>query len=1264
MAFTPPTYASALPIVRAQAPKKKQQDGGFLSDLAHFVPNIGLDKALESLIHIPGGIYNLATGGGDFTHYGDTWGAAGSGILQSFANTAATPLRALGVPGTEINLSTPYKAAIADIFGKEHRPKDIWERSYGHGQPGLVPSLIEDIGNVALAGGAAAKLAKVGELGQVADAAAAAERAGAGLESAARATKLEAKLPRPLEEMKAAIPAEQLQARMRLLNTLHRVEHPYNALFQEGLRPLTRASNEAALTSVAGESVPGVGTAAGTVPDAGTLTERGMRMATQNQAPIPQWATTTVERLPQSVQDVLSGMEGFIQRRQTQRLGQDKKLEMNAAQHEEMRSADTQLRQNIANYLEEKSGGKLDRAAADEMAGNTILARAEGRIGDNSLESVVSGQTGLTQKLDIGPTIPEEMLQSDPALRQALDNAVASAKETIKRGEEIQLSSRLGNKGLENIGSDEVQLSKAAQSAARDLEKLRAQRDKLKETALPKERTKMERDIAVAERRLQAAATSVDAARAARESALASFDQSRQLGDQATGTIPAVSVEDVQRELQGRQLEEGLTPGQRTQRNLASQEIMGKGEVYRRGVKGGRAREAAGQANRNLIDAIRVKKQSEQAVADLRAAFDEGGDVQRTVNALEGKISSKEQQLGEMMANPAHVNIPPRWQPLWRDMEKIASDPDMVEALGGADWTTNAVEFIRYMKEQGVDPSYIPSMTRGQVDKLLYRTLDFSDMGHEVTSGARAARTGKLANLNAEARGIDLITAHMVRVRKEAIENSLVDYLEQAHARPVLRDADGKAVVPDGYQPWADVRRSFFPTHASNEATTYAGAEMMVPNSVVRYLKANMNRIDSDWLRTLNKVTSPWRLFALMLSPKWLVNNFAGNMMIATLKEGARPQDFLKAARAFKKNPAVLDALGKPMRFTGEGADVAAIAGHSTMADVTREGTLVPNAPGIAGLKQSAKEGGLKAAKNYAIHRIGRMNEVVDEMARAGVYFKELRKGATKEQALLHAQQALVDFTDLSPLEQGVVRSFIPFYAWQKGILKVVAKEFVDNPKVVAILNMLAEADKAAQRERFPGGLPRAYEGVITLPGGININTRGLNPFADSGSLLSPEGAVSSINPFVQAALRQGFHAPASGYPKGYTVDDFGRAVADVPMGATIAETLGNLPIARLAQNAGVPITGAPGQGAAQGGINFLGAGYVSPEQLSKAQERLGKARKQVSNKARGTKAKKARAPKPRSNALPTQRASFKPRLGKLSLAQKIAHRKQTSSIA
>jgi hypothetical protein len=232
--------------------------------------------------------------------------------------------------------------------------------------------------------------------------------------------------------------------------------------------------------------------------------------------------------------------------------------------------------------------------------------------------------------------------------------------------------------------------------------------------------------------------------------------------------------------------------------------------------------------------------------------------------------------------------------------------------------------------------------------------------------------------------------------------------------------------------------------------------------------------------------------------------------------------------------------------------------------------------------------------------RIRRANEVVDEFARSAVLFEGKKRGMNHEEAVHHAFEAMVDYNNLDPFERSVVRAVVPFYSWQKGILKVSLNLAIDHPLMVAITSQLADLNREMMIDRYGADLPRAYDGFTDFPVIGTMNTRGLNPFEDAQALASPEGIAASINPFYEIAARKVLGAPEMGiYSDDLRLNDFGLPQGDVNVGESLQYVASGVPQVRAAES---------GRGLKQ----FFGLSAYSDKEVDKIAERTNKARELI----------------------------------------------------
>ena len=166
---------------------------------------------------------------------------------------------------------------------------------------------------------------------------------------------------------------------------------------------------------------------------------------------------------------------------------------------------------------------------------------------------------------------------------------------------------------------------------------------------------------------------------------------------------------------------------------------------------------------------------------------------------------------------------------------------------------------------------------------------------------------------------------------------------------------------------------------------------------------------------------------------------------------------------------------------------------------------------------------------------------------------------------MTRAYEALVDYGNLSPFERGAVRSVVPFYAWQKGIFKLIMRFPADHPLGTLMLLHLGRLHEEMLEDELGGSIPDAYSG-LTKVGGKWRNLRGINPFADASALAYPQGIAQSINPFIDTILRDAYNAPEYGASQpgmGAT----GGPEEKVDYAEALGQNLLGFPQVRLGQN-------------------------------------------------------------------------------------------------
>lgn len=588
-------------------------------------------------------------------------------------------------------------------------------------------------------------------------------------------------------------------------------------------------------------------------------------------------------------------------------------------------------------------------------------------------------------------------------------------------------------------------------------------------------------------------------------------------------------------------------------------------------------------ARRKQLDATRahVTKQMEA----VRRSLAEGTPSQLQQRQLVGQSGRLVEKVQTELGTPSEARTPTRWQPLYRATQTLAKEaeksPELATIFDTLPQTLDEVQ--RLATERGFDPSHVSDFTPQKVRRLVFGNMRLGlgrEILQEAEAGTRKARTGTLARAGAVERSVESFLAASVEATVEARTNGVVDWIEKSAARRIPAGAE----LPDGWQLW-DPQRTFLLTgtelgpDAQKAISTTTSDSLIVPDAVVSTIKRYTKDYDHWAWNAIRKVTSPWRTLVLTLSPGWYVRNFAGNVALASAA-GVTLRDWQSAWKSYRAT----DEIG---RFS----DVPFVTGDTlaqeagTMAD----SSLIPR----KGVRESVSENGkVRGAAQYVSRRMLRANEVVDEFARAAVYHKGTRMNLPHEEAWRLASEALVDYNALSPFERSAVRSVLPFYSWQKGILKLTMNQALDHPARASILMGLGQMQEEYVADMLglePEDVPDYYKHLI---GSRNI--RGFNPFADPSELLSPEGIARSLNPFMEIGIRKGLGAPEF-FPESYRLGAFGTPQADV----NVPGELGGL------------ITGSPaGRGA--GDPSTLLTMGLQEQDLEKLRSRFLRARTQV----------------------------------------------------
>lgn len=596
----------------------------------------------------------------------------------------------------------------------------------------------------------------------------------------------------------------------------------------------------------------------------------------------------------------------------------------------------------------------------------------------------------------------------------------------------------------------------------------------------------------------------------------------------------------------------------------------------------------AAEAKQARVDVAQARV--DKAKLDLQKNFTLLGAEETAVLGGQKAAMKAMAKVFDAQDNPGIVNTPAQFKPIWHAytslVDEAAKTGDVRLAQELAAMADGLPDLIDKARAQGFDPQYIPKMSPQQVRRVMYQSMQLvrpgTKLGEEGTAAARY--TSRYANPQLMDRSIAGLASGMVDAVHESHVNAVTEYVEDAFARPIPKDG----VVPTGWRAWSATKSYLATGEKTAEGVQVGGnGTLMIPEHLDNTLRSFGQDFRHPVFDTVRKATDPWRTLMLPLRPAWYAHTIIGHA-IMTVAGGARLGDWADAWRAFREGQ-----VGRQLtsHFTPDtvGATRGSVANEFLAGGETAR-TAMP-----ATLREGLSiQHPLQSVQNLS-GRMSRAAMMVDELGRVATYFSGKRAGMTDIEALGKVHRVLVDYGDLSPFEQSFVRTVVPFYAFQKGVLKVASRYAIDHPAIMGITFALGDLNKQLQKDKYGGELPDAYAATVKMGPLGNVNLAPFSSFGDSGKLLTAEGIGASVNPFVKFGASQLFGSSGPGTQYRLTATG---GKQEVMRPAQLFEPFTNAPqVQALAQTAAAG--GAPGFQSPAG--RFTGLGGYSNAQLAQA---------------------------------------------------------------
>lgn len=385
---------------------------------------------------------------------------------------------------------------------------------------------------------------------------------------------------------------------------------------------------------------------------------------------------------------------------------------------------------------------------------------------------------------------------------------------------------------------------------------------------------------------------------------------------------------------------------------------------------------------------------------------------------------------------------------------------------------------------------------------------------------------------------------------------------DYAHTPLINRDRLDPSQVGDHFAQTLRDLGGHFTTRDRNQAARGAdGSYLIVPKHTAKMLgiEAKNSATALKWM--YHKPTQVWKYAVLAARPAFFVNNAVGNYFMYAMSYGGAKafRGYVDALRQVHGDYRVAKDLSKTERWFKNMNDPN---GHGWMDRNFLDQLTNSFADASYGLEGKLAAATLKGSKlRYGLYPI--THAVADRFLRraainaqlrghAGVQ-KLMKEGLTYDQAanrvLLEnptlrnrisekVNDTLGDYHTLNKGER-VLRDIVPFYTWDRAIVRHGGALLRERPWVVAGMTSIGQQGVAATEEAL-GGIPSFLKGVVPLGGpdqsvlGVPgskgrrpiLTTTGLNPYATLGELagfaegaaggrLVPAETLSPVNPLL-----------------------------------------------------------------------------------------------------------------------------------------------------
>jgi hypothetical protein len=368
--------------------------------------------------------------------------------------------------------------------------------------------------------------------------------------------------------------------------------------------------------------------------------------------------------------------------------------------------------------------------------------------------------------------------------------------------------------------------------------------------------------------------------------------------------------------------------------------------------------------------------------------------------------------------------------------------------------------------------------------------------------------------------------------------------------------------------------------------------DMKFPPEVAERLNRSYKTLMNDdkmnkFLNMYDGAQNWWKMWSLGARPAYHAKNVVGNLWNSYLGGLENPVRFGEAAVfqvKLAKNNLDGEMLGRPVKELYEAMATRGVIGEGQYGgDIARTLEKQLGFNQSTGLRRAAE---VTAGTDNPILRAGfKVGQELEDNARVALFFDQLKKGKSYDEAGRHVQKYLFDYGDLSPFERGIAKRAMPFYTWSRKNIPLQLESLVMHPDKVNKINIAKDNIQAQAevpfedqvpsyiQEAMPIYLPGSAKGQVTAMGLANLvpiadlqvftkyfNTEDAPDIIEKGKLSNTASTVmSSVSPLLKAPVElvtnyDFFRKKAITEFKGQTADMLG-----ITMPVWLAKLLSNL---------------------------------------------------------------------------------------------------------